>query len=134
MKIIEVTNVDFSLRHFLLPLMRGLRARGHEVIGVSADGALLDVARAEGFRIEAVPMARSLSPRAQLRAFRALLALFRAEKPDMVHAHMPLSGFLARLAARAAGVPRVAYTSHGDLYNQPGGWPRRAAGFAMDAC
>jgi glycosyltransferase involved in cell wall biosynthesis len=132
MKIIEVTNVDFSLRHFLLPLMRGLRARGHEVIGVSADGALLDVARAEGFRIEAVPMARSLSPRAQLRAFRALLALFRAEKPDMVHAHMPLSGFLARLAARAAGVPRVAYTSHGDLYNQPGGWPRRAAGFAME--
>ena len=23
MKIIEITNVDFSLRHFLLPLMRG---------------------------------------------------------------------------------------------------------------
>jgi glycosyltransferase involved in cell wall biosynthesis len=132
MKIIEVTNVDFSLRHFLLPLMRGLRARGHEVIGVAADGGLLDLARAEGFRIVPVPMARSLSPRAQLRAFRALLALFRAERPDMVHAHMPISGFLARLAARAAGVPRVAYTSHGDLYNQPGAWPRRAAGFAME--
>ncbi len=132
MKIIEVTNVDFSLRHFLLPLMRGLRARGHEVVGVSADGALLGVARAEGFRIVALPLARSLSPRAQIRAFRALLALFRAERPDMVHAHMPISGFLARLAARAAGVPRVAYTSHGFLFNQPGPWPRRAASLTME--
>jgi len=131
-KIIEVTNVDFSLRHFLLPMMRGLRARGHEVIGVSADGPLLDVARAEGFRVVPLPMARSLSPAAQVRAFRALLKLFRAERPDMVHAHMPISGFLARLAARAAGVRRIAYTSHGDLYNQPGPWLRRAAGFAME--
>jgi glycosyltransferase involved in cell wall biosynthesis len=132
LKIIELANVDFSLRHFLLPLMRGLRGRGHEVIGVSADGRLLEVARAEGFRIIAVPLARSLSPVAQLRAFRALLALFRAERPDMVHAHMPISGFLARLAARAAGVPVVAYTCHGYLFNQPGPWPRRAAALAME--
>ncbi|HTR18331.1 MAG TPA: glycosyltransferase family 4 protein [Acetobacteraceae bacterium] len=132
MKIIEVTNVDFSLRHFLLPLMRGARARGHEVIGVCAEGPLLDEARAEGFRIEKVPMARSLSPRAQWRAFRALVALFRAERPDLVHAHMPISGFLARLAARVAGVPRVAYTCHGYLFNQPGPRPRRAAALAME--
>ncbi len=132
MKVIEITNVDFSLRHFLLPLMRGLRARGHDVIGVSADGALLDVARAEGFRVEALPLARSLSPVAQIRAFVALVALFRRERPDMVHAHMPISGFLARLAARAAGVPRVAYTCHGFLFNQPGPWLRRAASLAME--
>jgi hypothetical protein len=131
-KIIEVTNVDFSLRHFLLPLMRGARARGHTVVGVCADGALLDAVRAEGFRVETPPLARSLSPLAQWRAFRALLALFRAEKPDLVHAHMPISGFLARLAARAAGVPVVAYTCHGFLFNQPAPWPRRAASLIME--
>ena len=132
MLIIEVTNVDFSLRHFLLPLMRGLRDRGHKVIGVSADGVLLGDARAEGFRIEALPLARSLSPVAQAKAFLALYRLFRAVRPDMVHAHMPISGFLARLAARAAGVPRVAYTCHGFLFNQPGPWWRRAASLAME--
>jgi glycosyltransferase involved in cell wall biosynthesis len=79
-----------------------------------------------------LPLARSLSPRAQWRAFRALLALFRAERPDMVHAHMPISGFLARLAARVAGVPRVAYTGHGFLFNQPGPLLRRAASLAME--
>ena len=132
MKLLEIANVDFSLRHFLLPLMRTLRARGHEVVGASADGALLDVARDEGFRIEVLPMARSLSPLAQLRALRATLRLIRAERPDIVHAHMPISGFVARLAARLGGVPVVAYTCHGFLFHQPGPWPRRALGLLVE--
>ncbi len=132
MRIIELTNVDFSLAHFLLPLMRGARARGHDVIGVCADGPLLPPIRAEGFRIITPPLVRGLSPAAQTRAYAALLALFRAEKPDLVHAHMPISGFLARMAAAAAGVPHIAYTCHGFLFNQPAPWPRRAASLAME--
>lgn len=132
MKVIEVTNVDFSLRHFLLPLMRGARARGHEVIGACAEGALLADIRDEGFRIVGLPIERSLSLSAHGRAFRALFHLFRDEKPDLVHAHMPISAFLARLAARAAGVPRIAYTGHGFLFNAPGSPLRRAASFGME--
>ncbi|MBR0653982.1 glycosyltransferase family 4 protein [Plastoroseomonas arctica] len=132
MKVIEVANVDFALRHFVLPLMCGARARGHEVIGVCAEGPLLDTARADGFRIVTPPMARSLSPVAQWRAYRALLSLFRAERPDMVHAHMPISGFLARMAAWRAGVPRIAYTCHGFLFNQPGPWWRRGLSFGLE--
>ncbi len=132
MKVVQVTNVDFSLRHFLLPLMRGAAARGHEVVGVCADGPLLADVRAEGLRVEPLPLARSLSPLAQWRALWAMVALLRAERPDLVHAHMPISGFLARLAARIAGVPRVAYTCHGFLFNQPGPLPRRALGFVME--
>jgi glycosyltransferase involved in cell wall biosynthesis len=132
MKVIELTNVDFSLRHFLLPLMRGVRARGHEVIGVCAEGQLLDTVRDEGFRVIGLPFVRRVSPLAHLRALYALVQLFRAERPDLVHAHMPISGFLARVAARITGVPRVAYTCHGFLFNQPGPWPRRFAGLAME--
>jgi glycosyltransferase involved in cell wall biosynthesis len=125
LKIAQITNVDFSLRHFLLPLMRGARARGHEVVGVCADGPLLDLPRAEGFRIEAVPMPRTLSPRANLAALSALMALFERERFDLVHAHMPISGLLSRYAAWRSGVPRIAYTCHGFLFNQPGPWWRR---------
>lgn len=133
MKIIEITNVDFSLRHFLLPLMRAMRTRGHEVVGGCAEGPLLADVRAEGFRVIAIPFVRRLSPMAHLRAFRALVAILRAEKPDLVHAHMPISGFLARLAARMAGVPRVAYTCHGFLFNHASSsLPRRALSFAME--
>jgi glycosyltransferase involved in cell wall biosynthesis len=132
MKILEIANVDFSLRHFVLPLMRALRARGHEVVGACADGALLDIPRAEGFRVETLPMARSLNPLAQSRAYAATLDLIRREKPDLVHAHMPISGLLARAAARRAGVPRIAYTCHGFLFNQPGPWWRRSLSLALE--
>ena len=57
MKVVQVTNVDFSLRHFLMPLMLAAQARGHGVLGVSADGPLLDDARAAGLRVQAAPPA-----------------------------------------------------------------------------
>jgi glycosyltransferase involved in cell wall biosynthesis len=132
MKIIEVTNVDFSLRQFLLPLMREMRHRGHTVIGACAEGHFLDTPRAEGFRIATIPFERRLSPLAHWQAFRALVRLFRAERPDLVHAHMPISGFLARMAAWWTGVPRIACTCHGFWFNYPGNPARRVAGFAME--
>ncbi|MGH7153702.1 MAG: glycosyltransferase, partial [Acetobacteraceae bacterium] len=55
-----------------------------------------------------------------------------AERPDLVHAHMPISGFLARVAARAAGVPRVAYTSHGFLFSVEGSRLRRGIFLVME--
>jgi glycosyltransferase involved in cell wall biosynthesis len=132
MKIIEVTNVDFSLRQFLLPLMREIHARGHEVIGACAEGQFLNVPREEGFRIVPIPFERRTSPLAHWRAFHALVRLFREEKPDIVHAHMPISGFLARMAAWWTGVPRIAYTGHGFWFNHPGNPARQAVGFLME--
>ncbi|ACI50416.1 glycosyl transferase group 1 [Gluconacetobacter diazotrophicus PA1 5] len=132
MKILEITNVDFSLRHFLLPLMRGLRADGHEVVGVCADGPLLADVRGEGFRVETVPLVRSFSPLAQMQALIALVRLIREEKPDIVHAHMPISGLLGRLAAWLCRVPCVAYTCHGFLFNQPGPAPRRGLALVLE--
>ena len=93
---------------------------------------LLDDVRYENLRVTPVALARSLSPAAQSRAFAELYRLFRREKPDLVHAHMPISGFLARAAAKAAGVPKIAYTCHGFLFNQPGPWARRATSLAME--
>jgi glycosyltransferase involved in cell wall biosynthesis len=131
-KVLQLTNVDFSLRHFLLPVMRGARARGHEVVGICAEGPLLDMPRAEGFRIIPVPMARNLNPRSHLPAFRELRRIMREERFDLVHAHMPISGILARAAARAEGVPRVAYTCHGFLFNQPGPLWRRGLSLGVE--
>ena len=132
LKLLQLTNVDFSLRHFLLPLMRGARARGHEVVGICADGPLLDIPRAEGFRVIPVAMARSLDPRAHFPAFHELRRIMREERFDLVHAHMPISGFLARAAARAARVPRIAYTGHGFLFNQPGPPWRRGLSLGVE--
>lgn len=118
MKIAQLTNVDFSLTHFLLPLMRSLRDRGHEVVGICADGPKLVPARAEGFRIEPVPFARSLNPVASIPAFLALIRLFRRERFDLLHVHTPLAGLLGRIAGRIAGIPRIAYTAHGFYFHE----------------
>ena len=120
MKICFIANVDFAMRHFILPVMRGARARGHEVVGLCAEGPLLDIPRAEGFRIEPMPMARSMNPLAQWNAYKAVRDFLKRENCDLVHAHMPISGLIGRAAARSAGVPRIAYTCHGFLFNQPG--------------
>jgi len=132
MKIVFVINVDFALYHFLLPLMRGARERGHEAIGICADGPFLDRVRAEGFRAIPVPMARNLAPVRQWYALRQLIAVLRTEKPDLVHGNMPISGLLARVAGKIAKTPKIAYTSHGFLFNQPGPWTRRALSLVLE--
>jgi hypothetical protein len=62
------------------------------------------------------------------------LDLLREERFDLVHAHMPISGVLGRSAARSVGVPRIAYTCHGFLFNQPGPLWRRGLSLGDAAC
>ncbi len=51
MKICQLCAVDFTLAHFLLPLMRAQRDAGHEVVGVCARGKWAAKIEAEGFRL-----------------------------------------------------------------------------------
>ncbi len=117
MKICQLCAVDFTLYHFLLPLMRGMRDAGHEVVGVCADGPLLAKVRAEGFRVEPAPISRSFSLLRHRAAYRHLSRFFRREGFDMVHVHTPVAALVGRFAARRAGVPRIVYTAHGFYFH-----------------
>jgi glycosyltransferase involved in cell wall biosynthesis len=68
----------------------------------------------------------------QFKAYRAVRDFLRRENCDLVHAHMPISGLIGRVAARAAGVQRIAYTSHGFLFNQPAPWWRRSLALLLE--
>jgi len=117
MKVCQLCAVDFTLRHFLLPLMTALREAGHEVVGVAADGAHLAPVREAGFRVETAPIRRSYDLIAHWRAYRALRALFERERFDLIHVHTPVAGLIGRFAAWRAGVPLVAYTAHGFYFH-----------------
>jgi glycosyltransferase involved in cell wall biosynthesis len=117
MKICQLCAVDFTLYHFILPLMQAERAAGHEVVGICADGPWLKAVEARGFRTVAVPFERSLNLASHWRAYRRLERVFRAERFDMVHVHTPIAGLIGRLAARRARVPRVVYTAHGFYFH-----------------
>lgn len=132
MKICQLCTVDFTLYHFLLPLMKEMREAGHDVVGICADGTLLEPVREAGFRVETSPLTRSFNP---VRAFGSVVGLYkllRRERFDLVHVHTPAAAFVGRVAARLAGVPRVVYTAHGFYFHEHMPWPKRWLVIAME--
>jgi len=132
-RILQVAAIDFQVWHFLMPLMRALRARGHAVEVAARDGGYLDRVRAEGFEVHPIPFSRSLDLAAHRVAWRALSDLLARERFEIVHGHYPVAGHLARLAAHRAGVPEIVYTSHGYSFLKPGNPLIRAVMFAAEA-
>jgi glycosyltransferase involved in cell wall biosynthesis len=118
MKICQLCAVDFTLYHFLVPLMMGLEEAGHEVIGVCSDGPYLDKVRALGLTVEPVEIARSFHVVKHIATYRRLLALFRREHFDIVHFHTPVAALIGRFAAWHAGVPKIVYTAHGFYFHE----------------
>lgn len=118
MKILQLCAVDFTLYHFLTPLIRRLMDAGHEVVAACADGDLAARVRTEGIRVEPIPFTRQLlAPRQHWRAYRELKSFLRRESFDMVHVHTPLAAMIGRMAARRARVPKVVYTAHGFYFH-----------------
>ncbi len=75
---------------------------------------LLDEAAQAGLEVRIEPvLRRPIDPRSDLRALRALRALFAQRNFDVVHTHTSKAGVLGRIAARRAGVPRIVHTYHG---------------------
>ncbi len=98
-------------------LCRGLAARGVEV-GITcleSEGAMAPRLREEGLRVSVVPtpgFLPNLIPAEPLRRW------LRELRPDVAHVHSGV-WLKAAQAARAAGVPRVVFTSHGLLDRIP---------------
>ena len=132
MKICQLCAVDFTLYHFLLPLMEGMRGAGHEVIGVCADGALATKVRARGFRVESVSIARSYDLARHARTAKSLRALFHRERFDLVHVHTPVAAMVGRYAAWRADVPKIVYTAHGFYFHEHMPLPLRAAHIGLE--
>ena len=132
MKICQLCAVDFTLYHFILPLMRAERAAGHEIVGVCSDGPWMEKISAEGLRTVAVPIARNLNPIQHWASYRRLVRLFREERFDMVHVHTPIAALLGRLAARRAGVGKIVYTAHGFYFHERMAFWKRALFIALE--
>ncbi len=59
-------------------------------------------------------LSRSISPLRDLAAVWSAYRLMRRERPTIVHTHTAKAGMVGRIAARAAGVPVVLHTFHGN--------------------
>ncbi len=88
---------------------------------VCGAGGLLDeeAQRIPGVAPTFLPsLVRPIRPIADLRALLGLTALFRRQRPHIVHTHSSKAGILGRLAARIARVPVVVHSIHGFGFNE----------------
>ena len=119
-----VTRLDFGgAQQNTLHTVRHLDPSRFEAILVCGPGGTLEA------DVKAMPpeahwravflpaLVRHIHPGLDLLALLQLIAFFAAEKPDIVHTHSSKAGVLGRLAAAAAGVPRVVHTYHGFGFN-----------------
>lgn len=140
MKVCQLCAVDFTLQKFLLPLIDGMRAHGWSVTAVCSDGPGIAGLRQRGYRIETLPIARSMNPFLAFRSLVGLYRFFRRERFDILHVHTPVAALIGRLAGRLAGVPLIIYTAHGFYFHDDmPRWKRsffvsleRLAGYATD--
>jgi glycosyltransferase involved in cell wall biosynthesis len=120
---------DGGVAEHVVQVALGLGAHGHEVVvaGPRETAWYAPLERA-GVRVERLPMERGYGrPQDELATLRALRALLRAERFDLVHCHSAKAGVLGRLAGRATGTPAL-YSPHGLPFVGPVSARRRRFG------
>lgn len=106
-------------------------------VACAPGGHLVERLEEAGIRVHRLShMKRDLSPFSDLKCLIELYRLIRKGKYDIVHCHSTKAGFLGRMAAWMARVPRIYFTVHGwGFYNeQEYGWARRILVFAERIC
>jgi glycosyltransferase involved in cell wall biosynthesis len=121
----HVTTVPESLDFF-----RGqvgyMQARGFTVRAMTSPGPELHQFATElDIGIDAVTMARRITPYADLVAVTAMRRLLRRHRPVIVHAHTPKGGLLGLVAAVAARTPVRVYHMRGLPFTTATRWQRR---------
>ena len=64
-------------------------------------------------KIKSVPISRNPFARANLTAYKELVALIRQERIDYIHCNTPVGGLLGRLVGKKCRVKKVIYQAHG---------------------
>lgn len=107
--------------------------RGRAAVAAAAAGDLTPRAHQAGIHVVQVrSLVPQISPRDDLAALRTLTEVLAEGEYDVVHTHSAKGGFLGRLAAARAGVPRIVHTWHGFPFSEFHSRLRRGAYVAME--
>lgn len=124
-KVCQMTTIPFAIRFLLLDQIKNLQKEGYEVSGVCAPGKWVKEIEENGIPIKTMNMERKISPFLDLITLFKLIAYFKKEKFDIVHASTPKAGLLGCLAARFAGVKTIIYSNLGFYFQKDDTWFKR---------
>ncbi len=89
------------------------------VVAMGGAGILVDKLRAQNIRTITIPsLTRDIDVQRDLTSFKELLAIFRAERPDILHLNSSKIGGIGALAGRIAHIPHIIFTAHGWAWNE----------------
>ncbi|MDM1514647.1 glycosyltransferase, partial [Myroides odoratimimus] len=98
MKILIAISDSFCA-NFIKGQGKYLKEKGHDVVIVSGPGIEVDnLEKNEGVKVIRVDFAREISPIRDFRALLKVIKIIRKEKPDIINAGNPKTGFLFSLA------------------------------------
>lgn len=132
LRVCQLCAVDFSLKHFLLPLIGHMRDRGWEVTAVCSLGSQVGRLRAMGYRIDTIEIPRSKNPLRLLCSVYRLTRYLKANHFDVVHTHTPIASLVGRIAAWLSGVPTIVTTIHGFYFHDQMGRIERSLHIAIE--
>ena len=89
--------------HKRIPLLNALKDRGFDVAAVGCEAR--DEFDAEGMPYYSYHLSRKLTPWSDVRSCSELSALFKEQRPDIVHGFDPKPAIAAPILARRAGIP-----------------------------
>ena len=116
----------------LVDLLSSLPAGYRAVVATGESGFLTEAAENLGIPVRLLPsLVQPISPWADLKALKALLALIRIEDPDLVHAHTSKAGLLGRLAAFLTRTPSI-FTAHTWSFTDGVPWKQRSVAVPLE--
>ncbi len=122
-KIVLATTVSQSVL-FYSEQIPYLSAEGYNIVCISSPGPELQAIMDKGARPVEVPMERGISLLKDFRSLWQMIAVFRREKPYMVHSMTPKAGLICMLAAKLTGVPVRVHTFTGLIWPTASGLKR----------
>jgi len=107
-KYVLFANTDWYLYNFRLSTALELVSQGHEVVMLSPPGDFGPRFAALGLRWRTLDMDRaSLNPLREAMTLRALVAILKSERPDLLHSFTVKCAVYGALASRIVGVPAI---------------------------
>ena len=114
MKILYVSTVSNTINAFLIPHIKFLIEKGHQVdvacfINQKLRDELLDL----NVNVHNIPFSRKPYSLSNLKAYKILKRVIKDERYEVIHSHTPIASFISRLITRKSLSIKRIYTAHG---------------------
>lgn len=137
MKILNSTNIFFTIPYFFGNQLKYFTDKGHEIhLSCSPSPQVSGYAQSHGCKYVEIAISRRFDMAQDLKSLRNLIVYIRKNKFDIVSGHTPKAGMLTMLASKLTGTKKRIYFRHGLVYETAHGlarqiliWSERLASF-----